>query len=691
MTSIKPVNTQALWGSPPTQHTKPNTSPVISASSSLPNVPASSTNPRSFDLEHQMRMFMIEKRGHGNQQQHNPAPPPIAPFVAPPPRKYVKSSKSKPWFIAPPPGGRGLTPAIATSATYYAPSGRVVTRTELRPVHRGSPTLSHKSSSSTSSSPVEPPSAHNRSRPKNNLPDNAWGVRSVPGATPPTVPQGPSDTTCVAPSPSNSPQPSPGPRPLTHIESPLLPPLPSSTLLGRSGSLTRRNNSDLRIVPPPLTPTGVAGKTGLPPPPVSPPMPKPRSSPGRAKKTPVSRTSDVLDTVYSIYNKLPTSRDRSNSDSGDRDFVSRLATKIVPRRNSPSPSPPSVSSPQPVPQPQIAQLPPPPPPPPPPKPRPGDVPPPIIPLVELPGTIPSTPPQSRSPARRRSPRPRSPRGPQSPPPSRESQEAYSKLPLPAVPAPTPTKPLFSSEPSTLPQLSPLSSPPTSPTPDKTGTTGNFDVDLGYAVELVEWFENFCYPSQSASTVTTSSPRTPSPSDSPSCPSTPRREEPTANTTSTDSAVVILPDEESPVTGRQQFNNPQPSVEVEHNSSPNFLSPLKVHSSGMCFPKRKPVPMSMYSTASSVGDAFRFDYEDLNPIFDGGSTSGEDDGDNEDVKRLQGQIEDILNSAVYLKEAGQVEGEGEAEPEGEWRRTRYIAGRNSALEGDVIFCLKASEL
>ena len=679
MTSIKFVNTQALRGSPQLQYTKPNTTPIIPTSSSLPNVSSSSINSRPFDFEHQMRVFMVEKRSHGNQQQHNPAP---ASAPAPPPRKYVKSSKSKPWFIAPPPGGRGLPPAIATSATYYAASGRVVTRTELRPVHRGSPTLSHKSSSSTSSSPVQAPSAHSRSRSKNNLTDNTWGVRPVPSAAPPTALQGPDGTLWVAPSPSNSPQPSPNPRPLTHIESPLLPPPPSTALLGRSGSLTRRNNSDLRIVPPPLTSTGVAGKTGFPPPPVSPPMPKPRSSPGRARKSPASRTSDVLDTVYSMYNKLPTSRDRSNSDGGERDFVSRLATKIVPRRNTPSPSPP-----QPIPQPQIAQL--PSPPPPPPKLLPGNASPPVIPLVELPGTIPLTSPQSRSPARRRSPRPRSPRdpgSPHSPPPSPESQEVYSKLPLPAIPTLTPTKPLSSNEPSPPPQLSPLSNPPTGPTPCK---TGNFDVDLGYAVELVEWFENFCYPSESASTATTFSPQTPNP---------PSSKKSTTKTTTTDATVVILSDEESPVSGRQQFTNPQLTPEVEHNLSPDFLSPFKIHNSGMCFPKRKPVPMSMYSTTSSVGDAFRFDCEDLSPISDGGSTSGEDDEGDEDVvlvngegERLQAQIEDILDNAVLFEGAAEVEREGGIEREEEWRRTRYIAGRNSALEGDVIFCLKACEL
>ncbi|CUS12543.1 unnamed protein product [Tuber aestivum] len=684
MASIKFVNTQALRGSPPTQHTKSNTSPVIPMSSSLPNVNASSMNSRPFDLERQMRSLLVEKRGHGNQQQHNTAPALTAPFTAPPPRKYMKSSKSKPWFIAPPPGGRGLAPAIATSATYYAAPGKVVTRTELRPVHRGSPTLSHKSSSSTSSSPVEAPSAHNRSRPKANPPDNNWGARSVPGAAPPTLPQGPNDIPWVAPSPTNSPQPSPDPRPLTHIESPLLPPLPSTTLLGRSGSLTRRNNSDLKIVPPPLTPTGVAGKTGLPPPPVSPPMPKPRSSPGRMRKT-----SDVLDTVYSIYNKLPTSRDRSNSDSGDRDFVSRLATRIVPRRNTPSPSPPPTSSPHPTPQPQTDEL----PPTPPPKPRPGDVSPRVIPLVELPGTIPSTPPQSRSPARSRSPRLRSPR---SPPPSRESQEVYSKLPLPPVPAPTPTKPLFSGVPSALPKLSTLSSPPTSPAPGNTSAKANFDVDLGYADELVEWFENFCYPCESPSTVTTPSPRTPNTSTTtfPSPPPSPKKDS-TTEAPSTDPAV-ILPDEESPITGRQHFAGPQPSLGAEHTPSPDFLSPFKVHNSGVCFPKRKPVPMSMYSTASSVGDAFRFDCDDLHPISDGGSTaSGEDDEETilagREVEKLQGQIEDILNNAIYLRDVGEVEGEGEIEREGEWRKTMYIAGRNSALEGDVIFCLKACEL
>ncbi|RPB02431.1 hypothetical protein L873DRAFT_1762660 [Choiromyces venosus 120613-1] len=696
MTSIKFVNTQAPRGSP-IQYPKSNTSPVIPTSSSLPNVAASPMNSRPFDLEHQMRVFMVEKRGHGNQQQHNPASAPTAPFVAPPPRKYVRSSKPKPWFIAPPPGGRGLPPAIATSATYYVASGKVVTRTELRPVHRGSPTLSHKSSSSTSSSPVEAPSVHNHSRSKNNHLDNTWGVRPAPGAAPPTAPHGPNDIFWAAPSPSNSAQPSPNPRSLTHIESPLLPPPPSTTLLGRSGSLTRRNNSELRIVPPPLTPTGAAGKTGLPPPPVSPPMPKPRSSPGRARKTPVSRTSDVLDTVYSIYNKLPSSRDRSNSDCGDRDFVSRLATRIVPRRNTPSPSPPSIGSLQPITQPQIGQL--PPPPPPPPKPRPGDVSPPIIPLVELPGTIPSTPPQSRSPARRRSPKPRSPRNPkspQSPPPSQESKEVYSKLPLPAIPTPTPTKPLFSSGPSPLPQLSPLSIPPTSPGRGKTGMTGNFDADLGYAVELVEWFENFCYPCESASTVTTFSPQTPNSSTtSPSYPLPPKKKKSAAKTTSTDVTVIILSDEESPVAGRQQFTNPpQPkTAEMEHsNISPDFLSPFRIRNSGMCFPKRKPVPMSMYSTASSVGDSFRFDYDDLSPISDGGSTSGEDGEEEEDAiiaqgegEKLQGEIEDILNNAVYIKD------ESEVESEDERRRTRYIAGRNSALEGDVIFCLKACEL
>jgi len=109
-------------------------------------------------------------------------------------------------------------------------------------------------------------------------------------------------------------------------------------------------------------------------------------------------------------------------------------------------------------------------------------------------------------------------------------------------------------------------------------------------------------------------------------------------------------------------------------------------------------MSMYSTASSVGDAFRFDYEDLSPISDDGSTSGEDDGGDEDVvpadgegERLQAQIEDILDNAVYFEGPDQVEREGGIGREQEWRRTRYIAGRNSALEGDVIFCLKACEL
>ena len=128
MTSIKFVNTQAFRGSPQLQYTKQNTSPIIPTSSSLPNVASSSINSRQFDIEHEMRVFMVEKRSHGNQQQHNPAPA-SAPFLTPPLRKYVKSSKSKPWFIAPPPGGRGLPPAIATSATYYAASGRVVTRT----------------------------------------------------------------------------------------------------------------------------------------------------------------------------------------------------------------------------------------------------------------------------------------------------------------------------------------------------------------------------------------------------------------------------------------------------------------------------------------------------------------------------------------------------------------------------------
>lgn len=109
-------------------------------------------------------------------------------------------------------------------------------------------------------------------------------------------------------------------------------------------------------------------------------------------------------------------------------------------------------------------------------------------------------------------------------------------------------------------------------------------------------------------------------------------------------------------------------------------------------------MSMYSTTSSVGDAFRFDCEDLSPISDGGSTSGEDDEGDEDVvfvneegERLQAQIEGILDNAVPLEGADEVESEGGVEREGEWRRTRYIAGRNSALEGDVIFCLKACEL
>lgn len=485
---------------------------------------------------------------------------------------------------------------MTTLATYYSSSGRGTNRTQLRPVpHPNKKSPSTSSIMSISTSPAPAPSPR-----KLKTVVDSWQRQRRPASF--VGPETSADVGDLFRSSLATSRFSIPPRPWASPEaSPLLPP-------PRGNSVQPRSSTGLLIVLPPSTsPVEVSG------------LQRARVSPSpakcRAPKHHRTRTSEVLETVLGIY---PSSKSRAPPGKSTADALAdHLANRILSHRITidSQTKPPRTPPPPPTPaksraQRERARVPPP-------------LPTPVGFLAELEGSCPVEPAVDKVSSASivpnhtiiaNKPRKRKVKSSKiesnislAKPKTLEGKEIYERLPLPAVPTPLEPQPM---------------SPPPSPVVKSSESSPVIDVELemDYADGLVKWFENFCLgegvtspnmdiksPGTARTSTSTQAPRGTRTSN-PNIPSlpparVPRTPRSAKNTFSVeDRASVLDPD--------GAVRNGEPSL----SPGPLFSPGNVANNTGLLSPVYPVSPrlVSYYgarsSSASSVGDAFRFDLE-----------------------------------------------------------------------------------
>lgn len=679
---------------------------------------------RLSDLDQQMRTFIAEKRAVGLLHGQPPPSPlaqsyttpinakkslPITPNQLSLPRqerKPVKLSKkqSKPMLRLVPPKG---TAAMATFGNSGWSSGGVITGTEPRIIPHLIPWNTNSLSiMSINAHPIPVPPATVSPPGKFQRRMDPWKKRRRPASFVETeIAANRGDFLWAT---STTPEFAINHQPWTSPEcSPLLPP-------PRGNSIQSRRSGDLRVMPPHPLPVNVA----------------PRLQPGQASPPPTNhqsrkqsrtRTTEILESVLGTYpRKKPLAPPSMSTESIEDRILSHRTTIDMAAQlptTPPPPPTPAKSRAQREAQRERAKI------------LPLPLATPVGFVAELEGSIVSeikvvdnAPSASVLSApvlgvndkpRKRKINPSKIKSNLSP--SRhtipEGKEIYACLPLPAVPSPSQSR-SHSPTPSGMHKSS-----ESSPVID-------IQLGIGDGDGLVQWFENFRWGEGLSSPRL--SPGTPGGNGNTICtlplsskPTTPKSAKSTFS--EKDRASVLNPD--GIIRNGEQS---RPALSPNTSNINGLLSPAYLASPRLasCYGSRS-------SFASSAGDAFRFDLEVGKALSAVGGLCGDaeyegddsSDTSNEFDTHLEQEIEMILNGAygggssddwrdgvhstdspfpkqddereeeimvgldIDMGKTGMDEVMGDEDGWSERPRTRYIAGRNSMLDSDVIFCLR----